>query len=99
LILSTGGHAAVKGGGSNLEGFPIFPPTVRSRRPVWLIPLTATFSDPIAQGNTVWATTNLASPLQSWMNIGSGTFGFDPVDFDDSNTLNFLSRFYRITCP
>jgi hypothetical protein len=58
-----------------------------------------TFGGPIAQSYTVWATTNLALPLQSWENIGGGTFGFDPVNFPDTNAWNLDWRFYRITSP
>jgi len=58
-----------------------------------------TFGGPISQSYTVWATTNLAVPFQSWASIGSGTFGFNSVNFVDTNTLNFQSRFYRITSP
>jgi hypothetical protein len=58
-----------------------------------------TFSGPIAQSYTVWATTNLALPFQSWTKIGIGTFSFDPANYNDTNALNLQSRFYRITCP
>jgi hypothetical protein len=57
------------------------------------------FSGPIAQAYTVWATTNLALPFQSWVKTGGGTFGFDPVNVSDTNALNLPSRFYRITSP
>ncbi|HXI72846.1 MAG TPA: TIM-barrel domain-containing protein [Verrucomicrobiae bacterium] len=56
-------------------------------------------SGPAAQPYTVWATTNLALPLQSWASIGGGTFGFEPVNFTDHDASNLQSRFYRITCP
>jgi hypothetical protein len=58
-----------------------------------------TFSGPTAQGYTVWATTNLALPLPNWVNIGGGTFSFDPANFDDTDASNHQLRFYRITCP
>lgn len=58
-----------------------------------------TFSGPIAQSYSVWATTNLALRFQSWANIGTGTFGFDPVNFSDTNAINCQSCFYRITSP
>jgi hypothetical protein len=58
-----------------------------------------TFTGPVAQSYTVWATTNIALPFQSWTNIGSGTFSFDPVSYYDTNASNLPSRFYRITCP
>ncbi|MEI9864804.1 MAG: hypothetical protein WDN00_09670 [Limisphaerales bacterium] len=58
-----------------------------------------TFSGPVAEFFTIWATTNLTLPLPSWTSIGGGTFSFDPVNFNDANTANFGSRFYRISSP
>jgi hypothetical protein len=57
------------------------------------------FSGPAAQSYTIWATTNITLPLHNWVNVGSGTFGFDPVSFEDTNTMNNQARFYRLTCP
>ncbi|MDR3460130.1 MAG: glycoside hydrolase family 31 protein [Verrucomicrobiae bacterium] len=57
------------------------------------------FSGPIAQSYTIWASTNLTVPLQNWANLGGGTFSFDPANFTDLNAMNLQSRFYRITSP
>jgi hypothetical protein len=36
--------------------------------------------------------------LADWCAISTGTFGFDPVNFDDTNALDLPQRFYRIVC-
>jgi hypothetical protein len=58
-----------------------------------------TFNGPAAQSYTILTASNLTLPLQSWVNTGGGTFGFDPVNFEDTNTMNNQARFYRVTCP
>jgi len=58
-----------------------------------------TFSGPIAQLYTIRASTNLTLPLQTWASIGSGTFGFEPVNFIDTNTPGYQMRFFSVTSP
>ena len=60
---------------------------------------TLTFSGSPGQAYSIWATTNIASPLSGWTRISSGTFGFGPVTFPDFTVTNLSQRFYRLTMP
>jgi hypothetical protein len=60
------------------------------------IPLT--FSGPSGQTYKVLASTNVALPISSWMQLSSGTFGASPVTYTDTSATNG-QRFYRITSP
>lgn len=59
-----------------------------------------TFSGPAGQDYELRATTNLMlTPVTLWDLIGSGTFGNDPVIFDDLSATNNPQKFYRLLLP
>ena len=59
-----------------------------------------TFSGPAGQDYELRATTNLMlTPVTLWNLAGSGTFGNDPVVFDDLSATNDPQKFYRLLLP
>jgi autotransporter-associated beta strand protein len=48
---------------------------------------------------SILATTNLATPLVNWSNIGGGTFSNGTFFFVDPAATNFPQRFYRLSTP
>jgi autotransporter-associated beta strand protein len=59
-----------------------------------------TFTGPSGQDYELRASTNAAlQPITLWDLLGSGTFGVDPVVFDDVSATNYLQRFYLIRIP
>ena len=61
--------------------------------------VSLSFSGPAGQSYSVFATTNLALPLADWTAVSTGTFGFNPVTFEDATATNFAQRFYIIAVP
>lgn len=60
-----------------------------------------TFSGVEGQSYRIWATTNIAlTPIEeTWTEVGSGTFGTDPVEFIDPNAPGIPTRYYTISIP
>lgn len=75
------------------------PPIIRNTGFVHNGALNFVFNGPAGQSYSILASTNLSTPLADWTTISTGTFGFDPVTFDDPIVSNLRSRFYRISCP
>ena len=49
---------------------------------------------------TVWSTTNLATPFNQWVNLGSPTeVSFGTYSFTDAQATNNTQRFYTVTSP
>ena len=51
---------------------------------------------------TVFATTNVALPFNTWSNLGTALelpAGSGQFQFTDPHTTNFPGRFYRVTSP
>lgn len=47
----------------------------------------------------ILATTNVALPLSSWLNIGGGTFSNGVFQFTDAAAANFSQRYYLLSTP
>ena len=51
---------------------------------------------------TVFATTNLAAPFNTWLNLGPAMEtppGSGQFQFTDSQATNYMMDFYRVTSP
>jgi hypothetical protein len=60
------------------------------------------FTNLIGGSFTVFATTNLALPLDAWLNLGTvpeTPIGSGQFQFIDPQATNFPQRFYRVTSP
>jgi hypothetical protein len=55
------------------------------------------FSGPSGQNYSIIASTNLLTPMPDWSIVSTGTFGFNPVYFNDNAATNYSQRFYTIT--
>jgi autotransporter-associated beta strand protein len=60
-----------------------------------------TFSGVEGQSYRIWATTDitLTPVVDTWTQVGSGTFGAIPVEFTDADALGVPARFYTISVP
>jgi autotransporter-associated beta strand protein len=59
-----------------------------------------TFSGPTARDYELRSSTNLMlTPLTLWDLLDSGTFGNDPIIFDDLSATNSPQKFYRLLLP
>ncbi len=47
----------------------------------------------------VFASTNVAQPLNDWVQVGTGTFINGVLDFTDLQSTNYARRFYRVVTP
>lgn len=57
------------------------------------------FSAPQSQNYTVWASTNIALPLNQWTIVAQGNVSQSPMSITDLNSTNYPARFYLITIP
>lgn len=74
------------------------PPVLSSFGPLTGSSFPLTFSGPSGQTYKVLASTNVALPIASWMQLTSGTFGASAVTYTDTAATN-TARFYRIVSP
>ena len=60
-----------------------------------------TFSGVEGQSYRIWATTDitLTPVVDTWTQVGSGTFGTIPVEFTDADAPGVPARFYTISVP
>ena len=79
---------------TNLVG--ILPPAIQS--PTFLPggALSFIFNGPAGQSYSILATTNLSEPFADWTVLSTGTFGFNPANYEDQQVTNFPQRFYTV---
>ncbi|MCX6925793.1 MAG: autotransporter-associated beta strand repeat-containing protein, partial [Verrucomicrobia bacterium] len=74
------------------------PPVLSGFGPLTGSSFPLTFSGPSGQTYKVLASTNVALPIASWMQLASGTFGATAITYTDTTATN-NARFYRIVSP
>lgn len=58
-----------------------------------------TFTGPVGNSYTLWASTNIIKPLSLWDSLGSGTITSSPLTVPDLTSTNYPQRFYTISVP